>query len=143
MGETDIEGFGCADEQGGYWMVAYDPMPGGSGFLPQLVAYWETIVERAREALDACPSDCQTACYSCLKHFRNQIHHDILDRHQAIDLLDRVAGPLTLPHPNPAGRRRAAHAVDPKKADSDAEYSFATICQKRAFPVPAPSSSSA
>jgi hypothetical protein len=36
---------------------------------------------------------CDTACYACLKTFRNQFHHDLLDRHKAhglVEALDHV-----------------------------------------------------
>ncbi len=41
MGATELEGFTHADPDRDHHIVIYDPMPGGSGFLPQIVAFWE------------------------------------------------------------------------------------------------------
>jgi len=30
----------------------------------------------------------ESACYSCLKTFRNQVDHEILDRHKALELIE-------------------------------------------------------
>ena len=134
MGTTEVEGFTLADEHGKHWAIMYDPMPGGSGFLPQIVQYWEVICERGRHALESCASECETACYSCLKHFRNQLDHDLLNRHTAINLLGDLAFPLTLDHVIPVVAVQAE--VSPKADDSAAETDFAAICKARSFPVP-------
>jgi ATP-dependent helicase YprA (DUF1998 family) len=134
MGTTEIEAFTTTGPGGGHWAILYDPMPGGSGFLPQLVGYWETICQRAADALERCASQCEEACYSCLKHFRNQMDHDQLNRHTAINLLAELTQPLTLGHQVPAVVTQAA--PDGDKADSQAEVSFAQICEQRGFPVP-------
>ncbi|MFH1532056.1 MAG: DEAD/DEAH box helicase [Pseudomonadota bacterium] len=134
MGETELEGHLYRSTTGEYWTLLYDPMPGGSGFLPLLLEYWEVICEKARDALDHCASGCETACYSCLKHFRNQQWHDVLDRHLAMDLLLGVTLPLELEHSIPPVALQPA--IDPDGSDSDAELDFATICKNRSFPVP-------
>jgi hypothetical protein len=93
----------------------------------------ETICERARHALEHCASECETACYSCLKHFRNQLDHEVLNRHTAINLLSDLALPLTLGHVIPAVVVQAES--DSKAADSAAETSFVSICKERGFPA--------
>jgi len=134
MGTTEIEGFVEADEHGGRWLVMFDPMPGGSGFLPQLLAFWEVIVERAREALEHCASKCDKACYSCLKHFRNQMAHEFLDRHAAVNLLSELQLPVDLPHAIPHALAQAE--LDSKKDDSKAETDFVAVCKRHDFPAP-------
>ncbi len=134
MGTTEVEGFTYTDGQGRFWCVMFDPMPGGSGFLPQIVEYWETICDLARDALASCPTGCDDACYSCLKHFRNQQDHDVLDRHRAVELLSEVGGKLELGHAIPALTLQPT-ATD-EQADSDAELDFSEICRRRDFPVP-------
>lgn len=134
MGTTEVEGFTYTDDHGQFWCVMFDPMPGGSGFLPQIVEYWERICDRAREALENCPTGCEDACYSCLKHFRNQQDHDVLNRHRAVALLAEVGGPLELEHAIPALTLQPTATED--QADSDAEFNFAEICRRRDFPVP-------
>ena len=134
MGTTEVDGFTISDRDGGFWTILCDPMPGGSGFLPQILNYWEAVCERAREALESCASQCERACYSCLKHFRNQMDHEVLDRHLACDLLMDLARPLELGHVVPPVV--SPGEVDSGDTDSDAEVSFARICKKRGFPVP-------
>jgi hypothetical protein len=134
MGDAELEGNLYRSEGGDYWALIYDPMPGGSGFLPLMLGYWRPICTRAREALEACPSKCETACYSCLKHFRNQQWHDILNRHQAMAVLDEVSQDLkqstTIPQLVLQPRIQA------ELTDSNAELTFAEVCRKRNFPVP-------
>jgi len=134
MGTTEVEGFILTDEKGGYWIIFYDPMPGGSGYLPQIVQHWQTICRRATDVLQNCATQCDTACYSCLKHFYNQQDHDDLNRHEAINLLADLTQPLELAHAVPAVTLQPV--PDEKKADSQAELDFAEVCRRRDFPVP-------
>ncbi|MBI5491117.1 MAG: DUF1998 domain-containing protein [Deltaproteobacteria bacterium] len=134
MGTTEVEGFILTDQQAGHWIVFYDPMPGGSGYLPQILRFWEPICRRATDVLQNCATGCDTSCYSCLKHFYNQQDHDVLNRHEAINLLADLTQPLEMEHAVPAVTFQPA--PDAKKADSDAELDFGTICQRRGFPVP-------
>src|SRR5271166_4233903 len=68
-------------------LLIYDPMPGGSGLLEQLLSRWKELVAAARELLTGCVLACDTACYSCLKTFRNQFYHALLNRHDAQPLM--------------------------------------------------------
>ena len=68
-------------------LLIYDPMPGGSGLLEQMLDRWRELVATARELLAGCVQGCETACYACLKTFRNQFHHDRLNRHEALGLI--------------------------------------------------------
>lgn len=65
--------------------ILYDPMPGGSGLLEQLLEHWPRIVASARALVEECPSACETSCVDCLQHFRNSFYHDSLNRHTALD----------------------------------------------------------
>jgi hypothetical protein len=62
-------------------------MPGGSGLLEQMLERWDELIQTACSLLDKCPSQCETACYSCLKTFRNQFYHPLLNRHDALGLV--------------------------------------------------------
>lgn len=68
-------------------LLVYDPMPGGSGLLEQMLDRWQELVATARELLAGCAQGCETACYTCLKTFRNQFHHGLLNRHEALKLM--------------------------------------------------------
>jgi hypothetical protein len=59
-------------------LLIYDPMPGGSGLLEQMLARWQELIATAKDLLAGCVQGCETACYSCLKTFRNQFHHEML-----------------------------------------------------------------
>lgn len=63
--------------------VLYDPMPGGSGLLEQMLERWSEVVAAANSLLQ-CVSGCQTACIDCMMHFRNAHIHRHLDRHKAL-----------------------------------------------------------
>ena len=134
MGETEVEGFTYLDEDLGWWAVLYDPMPGGSGFLEQIVAFWSEVAEAAAGALERCPARCERACYACLLHFHNQHRHAVLDRHLAVNELRALAQPLELAHSiAPVALPRASEEA---RTDSDAEWDFAEVCRQRGFPVP-------
>ncbi len=68
-------------------LLIYDPMPGGSGLLEQMLARWKELITAAKELLAGCTQDCETSCYACLKTFRNQFYHELLNRHKALDLI--------------------------------------------------------
>ena len=68
-------------------LLVYDPMPGGSGLLEQMLDRWQELIATSKELLASCVQGCETACYACLKTFRNQFHHDRLDRHEALQLV--------------------------------------------------------
>jgi len=71
-------------------LLLYDPMPGGSGLLEQILERWREVIATARELLAGCVQGCDTACYACLKTFRNQFHHDRLNRHDALALMEKL-----------------------------------------------------
>src|SRR5690606_8610713 len=75
-------------------LLIYDPMPGGSGLLEQMLSRWQELIATARELLAGCVQGCDTACYACLKTFRNQSHHARLNRHHALALMDKLDFPL-------------------------------------------------
>lgn len=65
-------------------------MPGDSGLLEQMLARWDELVQAACALLDKCPSQCETACYPCLKTFRNQFYHLLVNRHDALGLVGEL-----------------------------------------------------
>jgi len=133
MAKMDLEGFVATDDSLNSWAVLYDPMPGGSGFLPQICEYWSTIVEAATEALEK-KCDCDSACYSCMLHFRNQQYHEHLNRFRSVELLMDLRGELEKEHEIPAVTVSKRPSV--KMSDSDAEVDFLKILQARNFPQP-------
>lgn len=59
--------------------------------LPKVVTLFASYVRKmfclikTRELLSSC--NCDSACHKCLKHYRNQYVHGLLDRSAALDLL--------------------------------------------------------
>jgi hypothetical protein len=74
--------------------MLYDPMPGGSGLLDQMIDHWGDVVRAAISVAEDCPSLCATACVDCLLTFRNSFYHAHLNRTTAADRLRQWAGVL-------------------------------------------------
>jgi ATP-dependent helicase YprA (DUF1998 family) len=71
-------------------LLIYDPMPGGSGLLEQMLSRWQELIAASKSLLVGCSQGCEKACYACLKTFRNQFHHELLDRHKALELVETL-----------------------------------------------------
>ena len=87
MGEGDLQLLVVRQPNDAVDLLIYDPMPGGSGLLDQLISRWSELVREAKDLLANCPMQCEAACYSCLKTFRNQFYHEQLNRTIAFDLM--------------------------------------------------------
>ncbi len=132
MGASDLEGFVEERDDGQTWVLIYDPMPGGSGFLQQVRERWQGVCAKAMEIMASC--DCEEACYACLLTFWNQRHHGVLDRHRAADLLKLHDEPMAFGHsvsPNPAKQPSGG-----AEEDSPAEQDFLDLLDDRNFPLP-------
>jgi len=86
----------------GLSMLLYDPMPGGSGILDQMISRWPEVVVAARRLVEECPSRCQSACVDCLLRFRNAYYHRHLNRITALNRFDSWGSSLTFAHDIPA-----------------------------------------
>lgn len=134
MNEGDIDAFIEVRRDDTVNIVLYDSMPGGSGFLPLLLEFWPTIIKTGTALLEDCPGECDAACYACLKSFRNQGDHGILDRHSATAWLHELQFSPKRGHPVPAVVLQPE--IIEKYTDSNAELDFAHLCAQRGFPVP-------
>lgn len=63
----------------------YDSLSSGAGYAVSMESSIPRLLTRTRELLEACT--CDSACHKCLKHYRNQFIHGLLDRKAALDLL--------------------------------------------------------
>ena len=75
-------------------VMLYDPMPGGSGLLDQMIERWVDVVRGAVSVAEDCPSQCAAACVDCLLTFRNSFYHAHLNRKTAADRLRQWSGVL-------------------------------------------------
>ncbi len=132
MGESDLEGFVEERDDGQAWVLIYDPMPGGSGFLQQVRERWEGVCAEARQIMTTC--DCEEACYACLLTFWNQRHHGVLNRHRAADLLKLYEQPMAFGHPIAPNPARAPGGDGGE--ESIAEERFVRLLEGRNFPPP-------
>ena len=58
----------------------------GAGYAVSVADNIEKLLKQIRELLVSC--DCGSACHRCLKHYRNQYVHGLLDRFAALELLE-------------------------------------------------------
>lgn len=71
--------------------VLFDAVAGGAGHAQQIGARpWE-VLGAALERVATCECGEETSCYSCLRTYGNQQHHEQLSRRAAIDVLEGVA----------------------------------------------------
>lgn len=89
-------------------VLLYDPMPGGSGLLEQLVLRWSEVRAAAIALVDGCACACERSCIDCLQTYRNRFYHQHLDRHRAKDLLARGPQALSELHQIPEHLPRTA-----------------------------------
>ena len=87
METQDLQLLPLPQSDDSYHLFLYDPMPGGSGLLHQLLEQWESILAAATQNLSTCENKCQRSCYNCMRTYRNIFYHDLLDRHEAVKLL--------------------------------------------------------
>lgn len=88
MNREDLQSLVLPQAQDEWDIFLYDPMPGGSGLLDQLLESWQEIITVAQKTLRNCPNACETSCYSCMRTYWNSPMHTYLDRNQAIELLN-------------------------------------------------------
>jgi hypothetical protein len=86
----------------------YDTLPGGAGFVRQAGRLGLQLFDKALDILVRCEEDCDSACYRCLRSYKNKFEHHLLDRHIAASLLRYLLHGET-PSPDPV---RAAHSID-------------------------------
>lgn len=137
MGDSEIDAFANLHSDGQSWAAFYDPIPGGSGFLAQIVEYWPEIVAQAVTVLSNCPTGkgCKDACYRCMKHFFNQQHHQVLDRFKAIELLQTAQDEVQHLN-NLAAWKPSASELKIGETDSDVEWDFLKALEDHHFLKP-------
>lgn len=64
----------------------YDSLSSGAGYAVSIVNEIAELLSDMKELLRSC--DCGTACSKCLKHYRNQYVHGMLDRVAGLQLLE-------------------------------------------------------
>ncbi|NLG80161.1 MAG: DEAD/DEAH box helicase [Firmicutes bacterium] len=93
----DIDGclYPLAGNHGSRALLLFDDVPGGAGHVRRL-AQREALVGVLRAALERLAGcECggpegRASCYGCLRNYRNQFCHDILERRMVVEFLKQV-----------------------------------------------------
>lgn len=70
--------------------VFFDTAAGGAGNVKRIPDKLSEIIELACAKMEKC--HCDSACYSCLKNYANQFHHEQLNRKVALEFLSPYRG---------------------------------------------------
>lgn len=130
-GEMELEVYLYNQQGDTIEAVLLDPMPGGSGFLQKIIDEWHSILKAAIQKLDKC--NCEDACYSCMKRYKNQLYHKELNRLDAKNLLHDIKIDLGKGTPIP---QNIPTTTNKHATDSTAEERFIDILTKYCFPQP-------
>jgi very-short-patch-repair endonuclease len=132
MQEGDIDAVIQTKENGKYQIIFYDPLPGGSGFLQLIIQTYTKIIENALKKLNEC--DCEESCYKCLLSFTNQQYHSILNRFEAVEILEKYNLFLKFSNDIPPLFEQKKEEIE--KTDSSAEEKFIKILKSQNFLLP-------
>ncbi|MFH0988478.1 MAG: DEAD/DEAH box helicase [bacterium] len=111
MERNDLGVLVIGEADGSSSLFVYDPMPGGSGILNQIIESWQDILAAALDGLHNCPSNCESSCYDCLRTYYNSYYQKFLDRHKAASQVELYLHPL--------GFERDLGSADEKQASTD------------------------
>ena len=83
-----VTGFRLRNNSNGFFVdiYLYDNLSSGAGYAVAVSREIGTLLKETETILKSC--SCESACHSCLKHYRNQFVHGMLDRFAALDLLN-------------------------------------------------------
>ena len=84
----DMTGFRVRQNRNGDFVdiYLYDSLSSGAGYAVSIESSIRQLLTKTRELLEGCT--CDSACHRCLKHYRNQYIHSVLNRKAALDLLN-------------------------------------------------------
>ncbi len=115
--------------------MLYDPMPGGSGLIEQMMSRWGEVVAAAQGFVANCESRCETACVDCLLTFRNAFYHRHLNRHTAATRLEFWGPTVEEQHAVPP-RMPVTEPPPHERPVDEAESRLRDILQRADFPAP-------
>ena len=111
----------------------YDPMPGGSGLLAQIIGKFQQIYESAVSFLANCSSGCETSCINCMQNYRNSFYHKYLDRHEALEFLYNHGDTLKISHEIPPLGNTSSPVIAPGVPANKAEQRLQAMLKKAGF----------
>lgn len=116
-------------------VLLYDPMPGGSGLLEQILEQWENITSQALATTAQCPSVCEIACIDCLFTYRNSFYHRYLNRHLAQEKISQWGHQLAFIYDIPP-KLPQTESINQAQPVNNAESLLKTMLLKAGFPQP-------
>ncbi|HCD2181531.1 TPA: DEAD/DEAH box helicase [Corynebacterium striatum] len=78
-------------------LVLFDAVPGGAGFTKSILDRFPEVLQAAYDRVNNCTCGEDTSCYSCLRSYSNQKHHESLRRRDAIEILGELLKLLDKP----------------------------------------------
>ncbi len=87
ISEGDIDGALYRKTDGRRALVLFDTVPGGAGGARLIASSLQKVIAGAVERVAECECGVETACYACLRSYRNARHHDSLSREAALRML--------------------------------------------------------
>ncbi|MBQ6828944.1 MAG: DUF1998 domain-containing protein, partial [Thermoguttaceae bacterium] len=91
-----VAGYRVRERQDVVDVYLYDSLSSGAGYATGLAESIGDALRETEKSLEGCR--CSSACFDCLKHYRNRFYHGSLDRFEALALL-RWGTSATLPEP--------------------------------------------
>ncbi|MBU1023789.1 DUF1998 domain-containing protein, partial [bacterium] len=113
----------------------YDPMPGGSGLLDQIINQFDVVHDAAYQVVSDCPSICERGCIDCLWTYRNAFFHKHLDRKLAKDFLENQGNEIEFAFDIPP-KLSSGKEKEPSKAVNDCEEKLRGMLHRLGFPDP-------
>jgi len=77
-------------EGGNTVFVLYDSVPGGAGLAREIFADAGGVMGAALDVVGRCECGVDSSCYGCIRTYRNQQQHDLLNRGLVADALHPV-----------------------------------------------------
>jgi len=86
---NDIDGI-YVNENSNQVFVLFDTVPGGAGHVKRLLNRDEMLMAFKYAYEKVSQECCDTACYNCIKNYKNQKYHEFLRRGLAKDFLEKL-----------------------------------------------------
>ncbi|MBR1419600.1 MAG: DEAD/DEAH box helicase [Selenomonadaceae bacterium] len=72
-------------------IILFDDVPGGAGHSKKIFGNFEEVLSSARDRVNGeCGCSEDSSCYGCLRSYRNQYEHEILERGIVFDYLNEL-----------------------------------------------------
>ncbi|HXU23609.1 MAG TPA: DUF1998 domain-containing protein [Tepidiformaceae bacterium] len=87
--QADLDGVGYM-EHGAPIFALFDDVPGGAGLAREAFSRIREVLDEAMRVCASCTCGEHSSCYGCLRSYRNQHEHELLDRTAAGEALGTI-----------------------------------------------------